>query len=355
MKAQVFYEANNMRLEDVGIPQISADEVLIKVKVCGICGSDISYFKGISPVETAAGKGPLILGHELSGEIVEIGDVPLKMSLFKIGDKVTVNPPMQCNACEMCSKGYVNLCEHTKSVGVSVNGGFAEYVKVRYTHVYKLPESISFEEGALIEPFACSFYGVKNLSMESGDFVVVFGPGAIGLMMVQLIKMMGARKVALCGIFDYPLEKGAEFGADYIFNTLDKNSKYYTADIKQSISQLTGGRMAERVIVPTNAVPAMQQALEVSAKHGTVVFFGLPGSNDKLQVPMLETLTGDKTFRFSWLAPQVWPTALKTLSSGKIRLKELITNKFDLESVPEAITFMGSNVQEKIKGIISIG
>lgn len=352
MQAQVFYKKLDMRLEEREIPVPGDDEVLIRVRACGICGSDVSYYFGHSPLETATGEGPLILGHELSGDIVSMGKVPCEMGLFREGDRVTANPPVPCNACDLCARGYVNLCENCRTLGVSVDGAFAQYVKVRYTNVFRLPDSASYEEGALMEPFACASFGVKKLDAQPGDFVVIFGPGSIGLMMLQLVKNQCARKVVLCGIFDYPLKTAKKMGADYVFNTLDKTSPYYTPDIQQEIKKLSEGRMAQRVIVPTNAVPAMQDALKVAGKHATVVYFGLPGANDVLPVPMLETLTSEKTILFSWLAPLMWPTAIDTLASGNIKLQDLITHRFSLKDAWQGIEFMGSQEQCKIKGIV---
>jgi len=354
MKAQVFYEPNVMRLEEIDVPLIDDNEVLVKVKACGICGSDIAYYYGRSPLETPTGKGPLVFGHELSGEVTEVGRKAADMDLVKIGDKVIINPSQHCNACSNCLKGYVNLCKNPIGLGASANGGFAEYTKVNYTHIYKMPKNISFEEGAVVEPLSCATYGVENLQVNMGDFVVIIGSGTIGLLMVQLIKAKGAGKVALVGIFDYPLELGGELGADYIINTLDKNSCYYAKDLKEKVLELNSGELAQRVIVPTSAKVALQQALEVSGKRSVVVYFGLPGEKDILEVPTLNTLTSDKTLRFSWLAPFTWPRAIKAIEIGKVDVKKLITHRYSLEKLGEGIAFMNSSVGEKIKAMIII-
>lgn len=354
MKAQVFYEPNIMKLEEIDIPSIDDNEVLVKVRACGICGSDIAYYYGRSPLETSTGKGPLVLGHEMSGEVIEVGRKAADMNLVKSGDRMIVNPAQNCNTCSNCQKGYVNLCENQMGIGVSVNGGFAEYTKVNYTHIYKMPENISFEEGALVEPLSCATYGVENLQINIGDFVVIIGSGTIGLFMTQLIKAKGAGKVALVGIFDFPLELGKELGADYVINTLDKNSSYYAKDLKEKILELNNGELAQRVIVPTSAKVAMQQALEISGKRSIVVYFGLPGDKDILEVPVLDTITSDKTIRFSWLAPFTWPRAIMAIETGKVDAKKIITHRYNLEKVEEGIEFMNSSVEEKVKAMIII-
>ncbi|MFW6137844.1 MAG: alcohol dehydrogenase catalytic domain-containing protein, partial [Spirochaetota bacterium] len=162
MKAMVFYEPLNMKYEEIAIPQIGPDEVLIKVKTCGICGSDVAYYWGWSPLETSDGKGPLVLGHEFSGEVAELGEIPQKLGLYQVGDRATADPVQYCNTCEVCKKGQVNLCENKDVLGVSVNGAFAEYIKAKYTSVFKLPDGVSFEQGAFCEPLADAMYGVQN-------------------------------------------------------------------------------------------------------------------------------------------------------------------------------------------------
>jgi L-iditol 2-dehydrogenase len=354
MKAQVFYEPEVMKMEMIDIPQIAANEVLVRVKATGICGSDVSYYYGHSPLGTSDGKGPLVLGHEFSGEIVEVGALPASLGLFKPGDRVTCNPVQQCNACEMCAEGKFNICPNAVVPGVTVNGAFAEYTKMNYTHVYKIPDNMSFEDAAIIEPLACGTYGVKKLGVKPGDFVVVFGPGPIGIMMVQLIKASGAGKVVIVGTRDYPLNAALELGADYAVNIRDTSSKFYTSDIDARIAELTDGKMADRVIVPTSSKAALQNALTVSGAGATIVYFGLPGEDDKIEVPALSAIQSDKTIKFAWLAPLVWPTAIKAVSNGLVKLDKLVTHKFSLDNVEEGIHFMKTSKEDKLKGLVVI-
>jgi len=356
MKAQVFYEPNVMKLEDVPIPQIADDEVLVRVKACGICGSDIAYYYGASSLETPTGKGPLILGHEYTGEVVEVGAIPKASKLFKPGDRVVLDPVQYCNACDVCYRTQTNLCENKAVLGVSTNGGFAEYSKSKYTQVHPLPANVSYEHGALTEPLACASYGLKNLAVELGNFVVVIGPGAIGLMMVQLAKSSGAGTVVLIGGpgDDYRLAPGANLGADLLINSTDKDSPYYVADVKAKIAEMTGGKMADRVIVPTGAVAAMEQALAISGRRSTIVLFGLPGDKDVLRVPVLSSILWDKTIRFSWLAPNTWQTALGALASGLVNVEPLATHRFPLANLVDALANVKNRVGNPLKALIII-
>jgi L-iditol 2-dehydrogenase len=354
MMANVFYEPFKMECEEIDVPKTGANEVLVKVKAVGICGSDISYYYGHSPLMTADGKGPLILGHEISGIVEEVGEVPEKMGLFKKGDRVCVNPVIPCNTCECCLNGEYNVCEHIQVLGVGNNGAFAEYVAATFTNVYKIPDEVSFEAGAVAEPLACASYSIKKLDVRLGQTVVVFGCGTIGLMDVQLVKADGAGKVIAVDVVDYNLNKAKELGADYVFNTLDKNSPYYTDDIVASIKKINRGRLAQRAVVPTNAMPALQQALDVTGNNATIVYFGLPSLDDVLKIKVLETICADKTIKFSWLAPLVWKNVFDVIASGQVKLDTLITHKFSLENIVDGIKFMKESKDNKIKGIMFI-
>jgi L-iditol 2-dehydrogenase len=355
MKAQVFYEPKVMKFEDAPMPQIADDEVLVRVKACGICGSDIAYYFGMSSLETPTGKGPLILGHEYTGEVVEVGSIPKSMKLFKPGDRVVLDPVQYCNACDVCYRGQTNLCENKAVLGVSANGGFAEFSKSKYTGVHLLPDNVSYEHGALTEPLACATYGIKNLAVEPGQFCVVIGPGAIGLMMVQLAKRSGAGTVVLVGGQgdDLRLETGRQLGADVLINCVEKSSPHYAEDAKARISELTGGKMANRVIVPTGAVPAMELALAISGRRSIIVFFGLPGDKDVLRVPVLSSIFWDKTIRFSWLAPGTWQTALGALASGLVNVAPLVTHTYPLPELVDALGKVKDRVGNPLKPVIT--
>jgi threonine dehydrogenase-like Zn-dependent dehydrogenase len=355
MMAQIYYRPLEMKFEQVPIPVPKDNEVLMKVKACGICGSDLAYFFGRSPLETEDGLGPLVLGHEFSGEIVDMGKMAAESGLFKIGDGVIANPVQYCNACPDCAKTHVNMCKYRETKGVNVNGAFAEYVTMRYTHIYKIPDGISYEEAALCEPLACGYYGVKKLDVKLGDFVVVFGPGPIGLMQLQLIKASGAGKVAMVGVLDYGLEKAKELGADFVINTMSRESPYYCENLKEKIKELSDGEMANRVIVPTSAKAALQGALEVAGNKATIVYFGLPSDKTILEVPLLDFLVGDKSLLVSFLAPFTWDSALTALKSKKIMLEPLITHRFTLDCLEEGIRFMDNlSSPDKIKSIVTL-
>lgn len=354
MKAQVFYEAKKMQLEEVDIPQIKENEVLIKVKVCSICGSDQEYYYGNSPLGTPDGKGPLILGHEFSGVVAEVGAIPKSMNICMPGDNVIGNPVGPCFACEMCQRGYTNLCSNVSVNGVNANGAYAEYVKVPYTSIVKMPAKMSFEQAAFTEPATCADYAIKQLDINFGDTVLVYGPGPIGLMMVQIAKSKGAGKVIVIGNRDYPLGVALEVGADAVINIKDISSPWHTTDVPAKVREINNGKLASRAIVATANIPAGQSALECTGPRSTIVLFGLVGQNDILQVPVLDCIVNDKIIKFSWLSPLVWPETVAAIDAGKIDFSKLCTHRFKLEELSEGITFMKEGKGDKIKGICII-
>ena len=211
------------------------------------------------------------------------------------------------------------------------------------------------EMGALAEPMACASYGMKKLDIQQGDTSIVFGCGTIGLLDVQLAHMNGAGQVIAVDVVDYNLEKALELGALHAFNTLDKDSKYYTADLAESIRKINNGRLADKAILPTGAMSAWQQALEVTAPCSTIVYFGLPSKADAvLQIPALDAIYNDRNIKFSWLAPLVWDNVFTALANGRVKLDSLITQRFALDDIEEGIKFMRESKEKKIKGIMVI-
>jgi L-iditol 2-dehydrogenase len=351
MKAQVFYEPLKMDLTDAPDPECGPADIVLRVKACGICGSDVAYYFGNSSLETPDGKGPCILGHEFSGEVVEVGAMPAKLGLFKPGDRVVLDPVQYCNACEICKKAQPNLCETKTVLGVSTDGGFAEFARSSYTGVHKLPDNVSYEEGALTEPLACATYATRNLKVEPGDFIVVYGPGAIGLMMVQLAKARGAGTVVLVGTRDYRLDLGKQLGADHCLST-EAASSHYCADIPGFVADHTAGKMANGAITATSSLSAMEQALQVTGRRATIVYFGLPGDKDRLSVPVLDQILWDKEIRFSWLAPNVWPAALQALGSGLVNVAPLITHTYALADLVTALHEVKERKANPIKPVV---
>ncbi|MBN1837192.1 MAG: alcohol dehydrogenase catalytic domain-containing protein [Spirochaetales bacterium] len=337
MKAQVFYEAEKMALEERPVPEITDLDVLVKVKTVGICGSDVSYYYGYSPVDTPTGKGPIVLGHEFTGDVVQVGKVPASLGLYKEGDRVVVNPVQHCNACYACAEGHTHECANLNVPGVSADGGYAEYCRSNYTGLFKLPEAVDYAAGAFIEPLACAVNGMRRLDIDLGHFVVIFGPGPMGQMMVQMAKRWGAGRVALVGTRDYRLEWGKKSGADFVFNPSEKGSKYYVGDLAAAIRKANNGQLADRVIVATSSNAAFETGIDIAAACSILVHFGLPDAEDVIHVPALSFHTMDKQIRSAWLAPLSWPAAIRAIDTGIVKVKDLVSHTYKLEDTEKAI------------------
>lgn len=351
MKAAVFYEKEKLEVEDVPEPEAGPDEVVVKVLACGFCGSDVEYYYGRSPVGTADGKGPLILGHEICGEIVQTGPLAERYGLAE-GDRVALNPIQSCNACNACRAGKLQFCANLAALGVTTNGGFAEYVKTKFAHAYKLPDGITNEQGAFVEMLSSAVYSVKRAEVEPESFAVVYGPGPVGLSMVQLLKNEGAR-VAIVGTRDYRLELAKAMGADHAWNPADESSPYHTPDVAAAIQEANGGALADRVLVATASVQANQQAIEISGPGSVVVLMGLAGPEDAISVPLLSNLYLDKTIRFSLLYPLQWPKTLRILADNKIDTGKIITHSATLEGIAPAIERVVNREDDVIKTVIT--
>jgi L-iditol 2-dehydrogenase len=219
-----------------------------------------------------------------------------------------------------------------------MDGGFAEYCRVRYTNAFKLPEGVSLDEGALTEPLACATYAVQNLDIRTGNTCVVVGPGPIGLMMTQLAKASGAGQVILVGTRDYRLQLGKTLGADVLINVREESSPNYAPDLKARIGELTGGLLADRVITPTASAESMQAALEISGPAARIVYFGLPGPEDRVQVPAL-----------------TWPTAIQAIATGLVNVKPLITHRVDLADLVDALHGVRSRRDQVLKALVTFG
>ncbi len=353
MKAAVFYEAEDLRLEDVPEPDAGPDEVVVRVLACGFCGSDVEYYYGKSPLGTADGKGPLVLGHELCGEVVQAGKLAEQYGLVE-GDRVAVNPVQSCNACNMCRAGKLQFCQNLTVLGVTMNGGFSEFAKTKIAHAYKLPDSLSDEQGAFVEMLSSAVYAVKRAEVEPENFAVVYGPGPVGLSMVQLLRNEGAR-VAIVGTRDYRLQLAKDLGADFAFNIADESSPFYVEDLAKSIQDVNGGQLADRVLVATAAVNANQQAIEISGPGSVVVLMGLAGPNDAISVPLLSNLYMDKTIRFSLLYPLQWPTTIRILQDAKVDTAKIITHSATLDGIAGAIERVLNREDDVIKTVIKPG
>jgi L-iditol 2-dehydrogenase len=316
----------HVELRDIPVPEPGVGEVLIGVEAAGICGTDLHIyhdeFKTVPPV---------VLGHEVAGRIVALGP---GVSDFDEGARVTTETYFStCGSCRYCRDGRTNLCLERKSIGSAVNGGFTQYVVVPATNLHALPETVDFEAGALTEPLACVVHGVLNMrTVVAGDLANIAGPGAIGLLTLQVVKASGATVVLLGTDADgHRLSLASELGADYTLNVQQSDPTDLIAEISDE------GLGADVVYECSGAGPAAQQLLPLVRRRGRyaqIGLFGKPIAWDLDQVCYKElVVTGSNAS-----VPSSWSKALRLMASGAVDTKPLITHRFPVTDWAEAFT-----------------
>jgi len=323
MKAAILYKPMDMRVEEIDIPQIGSNEVLVKMKRVGICGSDIHfYLKG--RIASYIVEKPLILGHECAGEVVEIGE---DVSSIKIGQRVVIEPGFVCGKCFYCRSGRYNLCREVKFYGAPhFHGAFAEYVTAPEQNVYPIPENISYEEGAMMEPLAVGMMAAKMGKVGVNDVVAVLGAGPIGQMALQAAKVHGAPQIYVTDLINYRLEYAKKYGASEIINAAKE-------DVASRIKEFTDGEGVDVVIDASGAPSAIQQAVDIVKPGGRIVFIGYPPEDVPLPIP--EIIYKELTLQGIHRYANVYPAAIKAVSSGKAVVKPYVTHIFPFEKILE--------------------
>ncbi|MDD2778403.1 MAG: zinc-dependent dehydrogenase [Methanocellales archaeon] len=337
MRVAMYYSNDDVRLEEMPIPQISSGELLVKVIASGICGSDVMEWYRIR-------KAPLVLGHEITGEIVEMGKDVKK---YKKGDRVFVSHHVPCNTCRYCLSDHQTACETLHKTNYDP-GGFAEFIRVPQINVemgvFLLPEGISFDEGTFIEPLACVARGLRLANMKPGLSVLVMGSGISGLLHIQLAKALGAERIIATDMIDYRLRAAKKFGADATIHAKE--------NVPVEVRKMNEGRPVDRVIICTGALPAALQAIQSVDRGGTVLFFAVPEPDVDVPVPMNELWRNEITLMTSYGAgPKDIQTAIELIGSRKINVKDMITHKFGLKDTSKGFKLV-SDAKESLKVII---
>jgi len=324
MKIAVYYNNNDIRIQEVPRPQLGEGEVLVKVKATGICGTDVMEWY-------RAPKAPRVLGHEMTGEIVES-----KSKQYQKGQRVFVSHHVPCNECEDCLRGNHTACD-TLHRGNYDPGGYSEFVRVPKLNVergvYRLPAHVSYEEGTMMEPLACVLRGQRVIDVRKGQTVLILGSGISGLLNIQVAKRKGARVVAT-DIDPYRLNKAKEFGADEVRDANDR------LNVK-----------ADKVIICTGALSAVRQAFESVRRKGVILLFAVPNRN--IEIPTVDVWRNEITVTSSYgAAPADLEEALELIQSGTIHVKDLITHRLPLENIVQGFKLV-CEAKESLKVILS--
>lgn len=323
MKALLLREYKKLELVDMPAPAIGSNDVLVRVKACGICGSDVHGYDG----STGRRIPPLVMGHEAAGVVEAVGD---SVRQFRAGDRVTFDSTVSCGQCFHCRAGRINLCDARRVLGVSCgdyrqHGAFAEYVAVPQHIVYPLPAAMSFEDAALIEAVSVAVHAVNRASIRLDDSVVVVGAGMIGLLVIQAARVAGCGKLIALDLDDSRLRLATTLGADEGINA-------GASDLQERVLGLTGGRGSDVAFEVVGATAPVQTAVHSLRKGGTLVLVG--NLAPKVELPLQAVVTRELTLLGSCASCGEYPACIDLIGRGKISVRSMISAAVPLAEGP---------------------
>lgn len=341
MKAAVLEGIDKLTVKEVETPKVTDDSLVLKVKACAVCGSDIRIYHYGNPRV----KYPQIIGHEIAGDVVEVGS---RVKRFKPGDRVAIGADVPCGECSFCRDGIGNNCPINYAMGYQFAGGFAEYILVdplviNYGPIHKIPDNLSYDEATLAEPLACCINGLELSWVSLGDIVVVIGAGPVGCMLAELAKVMGARKTIISQRSKVRLEMAKNYDIDVVISATEE-------DFTQRVLEETDGMGADVILTAASTLEAQAQAIPVVKKRGRVnLFAGLPKGTPPLTLDS-NLLHYKEAYLFGshGSTPRHHRMALELLSSGRIQAKKYISHNFSLDQIMEAFATVESRQGMKV-------
>ncbi|MDO4333549.1 MAG: NAD(P)-dependent alcohol dehydrogenase [Eubacteriales bacterium] len=343
MKVAVMQGIGKMGFEERDIPKAKDDEVLVKLEYVGICGSDLHYYE-TGAIGDYVVEPPFVLGHEPGGTVVEVGK---NVKHLKVGDRVALEPGKTCGHCEFCKTGRYNLCPDVVFFATPpVDGVFQEYVAHEADLCFKLPSNVSTLEGALIEPLAVGFHAAVQGDAHIGQRAVVMGAGCIGLVSMMALKARGVSEVYVVDIMEKRLEKALELGATGVMNGAKE-------DIVDRVKALTNGAGVDLVIETAGTEITTRQAIHMAKKGSNIVLVGYSKSGE---MTLLMSLVLDKelTFKTVFRYRHIYPMAIDAVAAGKVNLKGIVTDVFDLDEAQKAMDYSVNNKADIVKAVIRI-
>jgi len=320
MKALLLADYKNLEVTDLDRPEVGPNDVLVQVRACGICGSDIHGYDGSSGRRIP----PLVMGHEAAGTVAEVGN---RVTKFSPGDRVTFDSTVSCGECLFCRKGHINLCDNRMVLGVSCgeyrrHGAFAEFVVVPQHICYQLPDNLKFEHAAMIEAVSVAVHAANRTPVTLGDTAVIVGSGMIGLLVIQAIRLAGCSRIIAVDLDATRLEKAKQLGATHVL-------KADECDVPAEVRKLTAGVGADVVLEVVGATPTIRTAIESSRKGGSITLVGNLAPN--VEMPLQSIVTRELSVFGSCASNGEYPACIELLASGAIRVDDMITATASLE------------------------
>lgn len=337
MKVAMYYRNDDVRIQELPVPQIGPDELLVRIMASGICGSDVMEWYRIK-------KAPRVLGHEITGDIIQIGS---HVTGFSVGDRVFVSHHVPCDECQYCMANEHTLCDTLHSTNF-YPGGFAEYIRVPAINVekgtFKLPKGMSYEQGVFIEPLACVVRGMRRAGFTAGKIVCIIGSGISGLLHVKLARAMGAKCIIATDINSFRLKKASEYGANVVAHASE--------DVPSLIKKASNGFLADLVITCTGAKSAIEQAAASVRPGGTILFFAPTEPAVSVPFPLFELWNKAVTMMSTYAgAPKDIKDAINLIASGCVQVTDMITHRLSLDETAEGIRLV-SQAGDSIKVVI---
>ncbi|MCL2035272.1 MAG: zinc-dependent alcohol dehydrogenase family protein [Oscillospiraceae bacterium] len=340
MKGAYFLGKNCLDVREQPPPSLGPDDLLIRNRVCGVCGTDVHIFRG--EPGSADVNPPVVLGHEYAGVVEQAGT---RVTAFRPGDHVSVDPNIYCGVCHFCRNGKKQLCERMEAIGVTRDGGFAEYSVIPASQAFLLNPSLDLEAGAMAEPLACCIHGIDRADIKTGCTVLVIGGGAIGLLMVQLAKLSGASQVILSEPVEMRRQAALALGSDGVFDPLSRSPA-------EQLKTMTGKDGADVVIECVGKTSAIEQAFECAAKGATILIFSVPSVDASYNLALFDVFKKELTIKGSFVNPDAHARAVELLNTGKVDTAPIITHRFGLDELEQAIQCQMSD--ESIKVVVKL-
>ena len=338
MKAALLTAPYQIGLQEVEKPRLGSYDVLIKVQCVGICGSDLHTYRGTHPFR----KPPVILGHEMAGEVVEVAE---DVNLFKKGDRVSVEPQTYCHHCPSCYQGNYNLCMNKRILGTTPwPGAFAEYVVIPEDKVYLLPDGLSFEEGAMVEPLAVGIRAAQMAQPRIGDTVLIMGSGTIGLATLVSLKEAGVTRTIATDVEDFNLAKAKELGAWTAVNVGRES-------LAEKVKEWTRGEGVDAAVIAVGVPSLIDESLGLVRKKGRVVLVAL--FDDKAAIDTFKIVSTEAEVVGSWVyTGREFQAAIDLMSQGRIETNSFITHRWPIERVGEALDLVDRRTEDLIKIVL---
>nr|WP_078382819.1 NAD(P)-dependent alcohol dehydrogenase [Sutcliffiella halmapala] len=325
MKAAVLTSSKKIEIQEVLRPEPKDDEVLIRVKAVGLCGSDIHYYEH-GKIGNFVVEKPIILGHELSGEIVKLG---IEVKKLIVGQRVSIEPGKTCKTCRNCLDGRYNLCSQVEFLATPpYDGAFCEYITIRADLVFPIPDTMSYETAALIEPFSVGLHTVQRGNLSTGETVVIFGMGPIGLMTVTAARLKGAANIIVVDLQQNRLDVALELGATHAIHVIHDN-------LEERINEYTNGAGVDLAIETAGSEVAVKGCISSVRRGGRVAIVGM-SSKDEAFINLAQVIEKELDVMGIFRYHHTYPIAIKLLSSSENKIEKMITDKYSLAKTQDA-------------------